>query len=482
MRVLENFINGAWVASSGTTLLDVKNPATGELLAKVPLSTSGDVDAAVQAAKAAFPAWRAVPPVQRARYLFKLKGVLDAHREEVASICTSEHGKTFSESYNDFGRGIENIEHACGIPSLLMGQNLEDVASGIDTRVLRQPLGVFAAITPFNFPPMVPLWFLPYAVATGNTFVLKPSEQVPLSQRRIFELMQQIGLPNGVVNLVNGGREVVESICEHPDVKGVSFVGSSNVAKIVYRKCGETGKRVQALGGAKNFIVIMPDADMERAVQNAVESCYGCAGQRCLAGSVIVPVGDAYERVRELFLEHAKKLVLGDGKVPGTTLGPVISAAHKDRVLSYIEKGLQEGAKLLLDGRNATVDGLPDGNWIGATIFDDVRPGMVIAREEIFGPVASIMRAKDLDEAIRLANASEYGNAASIYTTNGKAAREFGARVEAGMVGVNIGVAAPMAFFPFGGQKASLYGDTKAHGGAGVDFYTERKIVIERWF
>jgi len=482
MRVLENFINGAWVASAGTTLLDVKNPATGELLAKVPLSTSADVDAAVQAAKAAFPAWRAVPPVQRARYLFKLKALLDQHREEIAGICTSEHGKTFSESYNDFGRGIENIEHACGIPSLLMGQNLEDVASGIDTRVLRQPLGVFAAITPFNFPPMVPLWFLPYAIATGNTFVLKPSEQVPLSQRRIFELMQQIGLPNGVVNLVNGGREVVESICEHPDVKGVSFVGSSSVAKIVYRKCGETGKRVQALGGAKNFIVIMPDADMERAVQNAVESCYGCAGQRCLAGSVIVPVGDAYERVRDLFVEHAKKLVLGDGKAQGTTLGPVVSRAHKDRVLSYIEKGIQEGARLVLDGRNATVEGLPDGNWIGPTIFEDVRPDMVIGREEIFGPVACFMRAKTLDEAIRLANASEYGNASSIYTTNGKAAREFGARVEAGMVGVNIGVAAPMAMFPFGGQKASLYGDTKAHGAAGVDFYTERKIVIERWF
>ncbi|MDC0748704.1 CoA-acylating methylmalonate-semialdehyde dehydrogenase [Polyangium mundeleinium] len=482
MRVLENFINGAWVASTGTTLLDVKNPATGELLAKVPLSTSADVDAAVQAAKAAFPAWRAVPPVQRARYLFKLKSLFEQHREEIAGICTSEHGKTFSESYNDFGRGIENVEHACGIPSLLMGQNLEDVASGIDTRVLRQPLGVFAAITPFNFPPMVPLWFLPYAIATGNTFVLKPSEQVPLSQRRIFELIQQIGLPNGVVNLVNGGREVVEAICEHADVKGVSFVGSSNVAKIVYRKCGETGKRVQALGGAKNFIVIMPDADMERAVQNAVESCYGCAGQRCLAGSVIVPVGDAYERVRDLFIAYAKKLVLGDGKAPGTTLGPVVSGAHKDRVLSYIEKGIQEGARLVLDGRNATVEGLPDGNWIGPTIFEDVRPDMVIGREEIFGPVACFMRAKDLDEAIRLANASEYGNASSIYTTNGKAAREFGARVEAGMVGVNIGVAAPMAFFPFGGQKASLYGDTKAHGAAGVDFYTERKIVIERWF
>jgi len=482
MGVLENFINGAWVPSSGTTLLDVKNPATGELLAQVPLSTSADVDAAVGAAKAAFPAWKAVPAVQRARYLFKLKGLLDQVREELGGICTSEHGKTLSESMSDFGRGIENVEHACGIPSLLMGQSLSDVSSGIDTNVIREPLGVFAAITPFNFPPMVPLWFLPYAIATGNTFVLKPSEQVPLSQRRIFELIAQTGLPKGVVNLVNGGKEVVESLCGHRDVKGVSFVGSSTIAKLVYRLCGETGKRCQALGGAKNFIVIMPDADIERAVQNAVESCYGCAGQRCLAGSVIVPVGDAYEKVRDLFVAHAKALVLGDGSKAGTTLGPVISKAHRAKVLAYIEKGIAEGATLTLDGRDATVPGLPDGNWVGATVFEDVRPGMTIATEEIFGPVASLMRAKDLDEAIRLANASEYGNASTIYTQNGKSAREFAARIETGMVGVNIGVAAPMAFFPFGGQKGSLFGDIKAHGPAGIEFYTERKIVIERWF
>jgi malonate-semialdehyde dehydrogenase (acetylating)/methylmalonate-semialdehyde dehydrogenase len=482
MRVLENFINGAWVPSSGTTLLDVKNPATGELLARVPLSTAGDVDAAVRAAKEAFPAWRAVPAVQRARYLFKLRNLLDQHREEIAGICTSEHGKTLAESMSDFGRGIENVEHAAGIPSLLMGQSLEDVATGIDCDVVRQPLGVFAAITPFNFPPMVPLWFLPYAIAAGNTFVLKPSEQVPLSQRRIFELIAQTGLPAGVVNLVNGGKDVVEAICAHQDIAGVSFVGSSNVAKIVYRRCGETGKRVQSLGGAKNFIVIMPDADMERSVANACESAYGCAGQRCLAGSVIVGVGAAYERVREMVVANAKAVVLGDGKQPGVTMGPVISAAHKDKVLSYIEKGLQEGAKLLVDGRNAKVAGLPDGNWVGATVFEDVLPHMTIAKEEIFGPVICLMKAKDLAEAVELANASEYGNAASIYTTNGKSARDFSTRVQAGMVGVNIGVAAPMAFFPFGGQKGSFFGDTKAHGQQGVDFYTERKIVIERWF
>jgi malonate-semialdehyde dehydrogenase (acetylating)/methylmalonate-semialdehyde dehydrogenase len=482
MRVLENYINGAWVRSSGTTLLDVKNPATGEVLAQVPLSTAGDVDAAVQAAKAAFPAWSATPPVARARYLFKLREVFDAKREEIAAICTAEHGKTLVESRNDFGRGVENVEHAAGIPTLMMGQGLEDIASGIDCEVVRQPLGVFAAVTPFNFPPMVPLWFLPYAIATGNTFVLKPSEQVPLTQRRIFELIDGIGLPPGVVNLVNGGRDVVNAFCSNPGIAGVSFVGSSAVARHVHKACGEHGKRVQALGGAKNFLLVMPDAERGKATANLSESIYGCSGQRCLAGSVVVAVGDAYDWVKEGLLAAARSIVLGDGSKPGVTMGPVISAAHRDRVLSYIEKGLQEGAKLLLDGRGATVEGLPGGNWIGPTIFEDVRPGMVIATEEIFGPVACLMRASSLDEAIEIANRSEYGNASSIYTTSGKAAREFRHRIGAGMVGVNIGVAAPMAFFPFGGQKGSFFGDIKAHGPTAIDFYTERKVVITRWF
>jgi malonate-semialdehyde dehydrogenase (acetylating) / methylmalonate-semialdehyde dehydrogenase len=482
MRVLENYINGSWVKSSGTTLLDVKNPATGEVLAKVPLSPEGDVDAAVKAAHAAFPAWSATPPVQRARFLFKLKALFEEHKEEVAAICTSEHGKTLTESRNDFGRGIENLEHAAGIPTLMMGQSLADVATGIDCATLRQPLGVFAAVTPFNFPPMVPLWFLPYAIATGNTFVLKPSEQVPLSQRRVFELIAEVGLPPGVVNLVNGGKDVVNAFCAHPGIAGVSFVGSSAVARHVYRACGESGKRAQALGGAKNFLVVMPDAEMDRSVANVSESIYGCSGQRCLAGSVVVGVGEAYDRVREGLLAAAKAVVVGDGAKDGVTMGPVISAAHKDKVLSYIEKGIQEGAKLLLDGRGINVPGYPHGNWIGPTIFEDVKPGMVIATEEIFGPVACLMRAADLDEAIAIANRSEYGNAASIYTTSGKAARAFQHRIGAGMVGVNIGVAAPMAFFPFGGQKGSFFGDTKAHGPTAIDFYTERKIVITRWF
>ncbi|WP_437776413.1 CoA-acylating methylmalonate-semialdehyde dehydrogenase [Sorangium sp. So ce1097] len=482
MRVLENFIGGAWSRASGKTHLEVKNPATGEALAEVPLSTAADVDAAVKAAQAAFPGWSATPPVQRARYLFKLREIFDAHRDEIAAICTSEHGKTLSEARNDFGRGIENVEHAAGIPALLMGQGLEDVASGIDCHTIRQPLGVFAAITPFNFPPMVPLWFLPYAIATGNTFVLKPSEQAPLSQQRIFELIEQVGLPPGVVSLVHGGRDVVNAFCAHPDIAGVSFVGSSAVARHVYKSAAAAGKRVQALGGAKNFLVVMPDADRQRAVANVAESIFGCSGQRCLAGSVVVCVGDTHEAVREALVRHAKAIVLGDGSKPGVTMGPVISAAHRDRVISYIDKGVSEGATLLLDGRDAKVEGYPHGNWVGPTVFDDVRPGMVIATEEIFGPVACLMRARDLDEAIAIANLSEYGNAASIYTSSGRAAREFQHRVAAGMVGVNVGVAAPMAFFPFGGQKGSFFGDLKAHGPTAIDFYTERKIVITRWF
>ncbi len=481
MRVLQNYINGAWQASQGQTHLDVTNPATGEVLAKCPLGTAADVDAAVKAAQAAFPAWSATPAVQRARYLFKVQALFNQHKEEIAQICTSEHGKTLAESRNDFGRGIENVEHAAGAPSLLMGQSLSDIAHGIDCETIRQPLGVVAAITPFNFPPMVPLWFLPYAIVTGNTFVLKPSEQVPLTQMRIFELLQEAGLPKGVVNMVHGGRDVVNGICAHKDIAGVSFVGSSTVAKHVYQTASAAGKRVQALGGAKNFVVITPNADMDKAIANAADSAYGCAGQRCLAASVVVAVGSAYERVREGLVAAAKAVKLGDGMDPAVTMGPVVSAAHRQKVLGYIEKGIAEGAKLLVDGRNATVDGHPGGFWVGPTIFDDVKPGMTIATEEIFGPVLSIMKAKDLDEAIAIANRSEYGNASSIYTQNGKEAREFSLGIQAGMVGVNVGVAAPMAFFPFGGQKASFYGDTKAHGQTGIDFYTERKVVITRW-
>ncbi|MDH5492432.1 MAG: CoA-acylating methylmalonate-semialdehyde dehydrogenase, partial [Myxococcales bacterium] len=387
-----------------------------------------------------------------------------------------------AESLNDLGRGVENVEHACGMPALSMSQNLEDVSAGIDCNATRQPLGVFAAITPFNFPPMVPLWFLPYAIATGNTFVLKTSEQVPLTWMRMMRLLEQTGIPAGVVNLVHGGKEVVEGLCTHPDVEGVSFVGSTKVARIVYELAGRHGKRVQALGGAKNHILIMPDASMERSIANASASVFGCAGQRCLAGSVLVAVGDAYASVRAGIVKEAEQIVLGSGLDPETTMGPVISPESKARIEAMIEVGVGEGAELLLDGRGATIPGSEGGYWLGPTIFDKVRPEMRIAQEEIFGPVLCLMHAKDLDEAIEWTNASRYGNASSIFTQSGAAAREFKYRVAPAMLGVNIGVAAPMAFFPFGGSKDSFFGDTKAHGPDAIDFYTDRKVVISRWF
>ncbi len=480
---LKNFVNGAWVESSGRATTDVKNPATGKLLAQTPMSNAADVDVAVKAAQAAYPAWRNTPPAVRARALFKLKGLLDDAKDEIAKICTTEHGKTYAESFNDVGRGIENVEHACGIPTLMQGASLEDVAAGIDTATFRQPMGVFAAITPFNFPPMVPLWFLPYAVATGNTFVLKPSEQVPLSQRKIFELMQHAGFPDGVVNLVNGGKEVVETFCTHEGIEGVSFVGSTRIAKMVYETAGKNGKRVQALGGAKNFLLVDDTAVMEQAVQNACDSGYGCAGQRCLAGSTVVAIGNAYDRVRELMVKYTKNVVVGDGLDPKTTMGPVVSQHAKERIAGMIQKGVDEGAELLVDGRSLQPSaGYEGGFWMGPSLFDKVKPGMSIAKEEIFGPVINIMRADDLDSAIALMNSVPYANAGSIYTSSGKSARQFKQKAHPAMLGVNIGVAAPMAFFPFGGSKQSMFGDVKAHGPDAVQFFTDRKVVISRWF
>lgn len=478
---LQNFIGGSWISSSSPDYLDVVNPARGEVLAQVPLSTSADVDAAVDAAARAFPDWRATPVVERARYFFKFKTLLDDHAEELARIVTTEHGKTLSEARGSVKRGIECVEVACGMPSLMMGYGLEDIASGIDCDVVRQPIGVFAAVAPFNFPAMVPLWFLPFAVAAGNTFIIKPSEQVPLSQRRIIELLEQTGLPPGVVNLVNGGREVVERLCEHPGIAGISFVGSTEVARSVYRAAAAHGKRVQALGGAKNFMIVMPDADLERSIPIISESIYGCAGQRCLAGSIVLTVGDKHGEVLERFVDSARSLRVGDGLEPGVTMGPVISDRHRQRVLGYIRKGQEENARLVLDGTDVSVPQCPDGFFVGPTVFDQVRPDMAIGHDEIFGPVAAMMSARDLDEAVRIARAHPNANAISIFTSSGKAAREFRYHAPAAMVGVNIGVAAPMAFFPFGGSKDSFFGDLKAHGRDGVEFYTEKKVTISRW-
>jgi malonate-semialdehyde dehydrogenase (acetylating) / methylmalonate-semialdehyde dehydrogenase len=480
-KTLRNFVGGEWVAAAATESLEITNPATGESLGRVPLSGARDVDAAVSAARSAFPKWRETPPVVRARHLFTLKNLLEQHFEELAATVTRENGKTLDESRGSVRRGIENVEHACGIPTLMMGKTLEDIASGIDCETFRQPLGVFAAITPFNFPAMVPMWFWPYAIATGNTFVLKPSEQVPFSPTRIVELAVEAGIPPGVLNLVHGAKDAVTAILEHPGIAGVSFVGSSPVARIVYEGAAKHGKRVQALGGAKNHIVVMPDADMDRAVSIATESTFGCSGQRCLAGSVLVATGKAYEPFREKFVASAKALRLGNGAEAGTTMGPVVSAKHKEKVLGYVESGRKEGATLLLDGRGAKVEKHPRGHFVGPTIFDGVAPEMTIGREEIFGPVASLTHAATIDDAIAAVHRSSFANATSIFTTSGKAAREFRYRVGVSMIGVNIGVAAPMAFFPFGGTKGSFFGDLKAHGHDAIEFYTDKKVVISRW-
>jgi malonate-semialdehyde dehydrogenase (acetylating)/methylmalonate-semialdehyde dehydrogenase len=482
VQTLDNFIGGRWVHAQTDSFFDVHNPAVGDVIGRTPLSTSADVDAAVQAALRAFPAWRDTPVNARAQILYRFKALLEEHFVELARIVTTEHGKTLDEARGSVRRGIECVEVACGAPSLTQGAALEDIAHGIDCHVVRQPLGVCAAIAPFNFPAMVPMWFLPFAIASGNTFVLKPSEQVPLSQRRMVDLLQQCDLPPGVVNLVNGGAEVVNAICDHPGIRAVSFVGSTAVARHVYQRATHTGKRVQALGGAKNFVVVMPDADLEHSIGVISESFYGCAGERCLAGSVLVPVGDIHAETRDRLVASAKALKVGDGSLPGVTMGPVISAKHRDRVVSYIEKGVAEGASLVVDGRKTRVEDRPNGYFVGPTVFDRVTPGMSVGREEIFGPVASITPVKTLDEAIALMRAHPNANATSIFTRSGKAAREFSKHATASMVGVNIGVAAPMAYFPFGGAKDSFFGDLKAHGRDSWEFYTDKKVTITRWF
>jgi malonate-semialdehyde dehydrogenase (acetylating)/methylmalonate-semialdehyde dehydrogenase len=480
--VLDNFIGGRWVKAHAAEYFDVHNPAVGELIGRTPLSTAEDVEAAVTAATRAFPAWRDTPVNTRAQVLYRFKSALEQHFEELARLVTTEHGKTIDEARGSMRRAIECVEVACGAPSLMQGSGLEDIATGIDCHVVRQPLGVCAAIAPFNFPAMVPMWFLPFAIVTGNTFVLKPSEQVPLSQRRMTELLQQCDLPPGVVNLVNGGAEVVNAICDHPEIRAVSFVGSTAVARHVYQRATHAGKRVQALGGAKNFVVVMPDADLDRSINVISESFYGCAGERCLAGSMLVPVGDVHNDARDRMVEAARAIRVGDGIQPGVTMGPVISAKHRDRVLGYIERGVSEGAKLLVDGRQTRIADRPGGYFVGPTVFDDVSMRMSIGHDEIFGPVASIAPVRNLDEAIALMRSHPNANATSIFTSSGKAAREFAKHASASMVGVNIGVASPMAYFPFGGAKDSFFGDLKAHGRDGFEFYTDKKVTITRWF
>jgi len=479
--VVANFIDGQWTPSTAKETLLVINPATGDNLGSTPLSPAPDIAAAVEAAKRAFPPWRATPAVERARVLFRLKALLDQHHEELARTLTREHGKILPETMGEVRRGIENVEHACGIPTLMMGETLEDIAPGIDCETIRQPLGVFGIVTPYNFPVMIPLWFWPYAVATGNTVVLKPSEQDPLTHQRIMELAVEAGLPAGVLNVVHGGREAVTALLEHPDVQGISFVGSSSTARALYAKAAQEGKRVQALGGAKNFMVVLPDADFDGANNAIIDSVFGSTGQRCLAGSILVGVGNAYHPMRERLLDTASSLRLGYGLDDGVQMGPVISRPHRDRVVDLIGKGEQEGPRLLLDGRGASVPEYPDGHWIGPTVFEGVTPEMVLGQEEIFGPVAGLAQVNSLDEAVGLMHKVHYGNSTGIFTSSGKAARDFRYKAGISMIGVNIGVAAPMAFFPFGGARSSFYGDLKAQGRDAIDFYTDKRVVISRW-
>jgi malonate-semialdehyde dehydrogenase (acetylating)/methylmalonate-semialdehyde dehydrogenase len=480
MRVLQNYVDGEFVSSSSNEVLDVINPATEEVLAQVPLSNRADLDQAVASAKAAFPSWRRTPAAERAKYIFRFKNLMEEHLDEIATLVTQEHGKTFAEAQGDVRRGIDNLDVACGIPSLMQGESLEDVGRGIDCVSNRRALGVFGAITPFNFPAMVPLWFMPYAIATGNTFVLKPSEQVPLTQQRMFELWHQVGLPKGVIQMVHGAKEMVNGLCEHPDIVGVSFVGSTPVAKHVYETGTRHHKRVQALGGAKNFLVVMPDAEPEMTTQVLSDSCFGCAGERCLAGATLILVGQAYEIFKDRLVQKAKEIKVGNGLEPDVLMGPVISKAHKERVIGYIEKGVAEGAELLLDGRVGYENS--KGYFLGPTVFDKVTPEMTIGREEVFGPVLCLIKADNLDEAVAIIEKHELANTTSIFTQNGKWAREFAYNVSPSMMGINIGVAAPMSFFNFGGTKQSFFGDLKAHGKHGIEFYTERKVVISRWF
>jgi len=480
-RLLDNYIDGEWTpAQAATDVLDVLNPATGEVLARVPLSGASDLDLAVRAAREALPEWRGVSTIARARKLFELRERFVARQEDLARSVTTEMGKTLADARAEVARMIEMVEAACAIPTTMQGRVLEDVGRNIDAETVRQPVGVCAAIVPFNFPAMVPFWFLPFAIACGNTFVLKPSEQVPLTQQIAFEELDALGLPPGVVNLVNGGREVVEGILDHAGIDAVSFVGSAPVARIIYERAARKGKRVQALGGAKNHMVVMPDAVIDKTVEGIIASAFGAAGQRCMAGSVVVTVGDAHEQLMPPLIEASRALVVGDGLDQCSDVGPVISCAARDRIRDWISRGEADGAKVVLDGRGASGD--PNGSYMGPTILDDVTPEMDIAQQEVFGPVLCVISAPTLDEAIGIVNSSRFGNGASIFTESGASVRRYRHEVQAGMIGVNIGVAAPVAFFPFSGWKDSFLGDLHAHGTDAVEFYTRKKTVTSRWF
>jgi len=479
---LKLYIDGEWVESESTDVHPVMNPAKDEVIAEVPFATKEEVERAIEAAKEAFEKWRELPMPSRIQYIFKLKNVLEEHAEEISRITTQNHGKIIDESRGETRRLIENVEAACAVAySLSKGEHMDQIATGIDETLIREPLGVFGIIGPFNFPALVPFWFMPYAIVLGCTVVIKPSEITPVPMHWAMKVMEKVGLPPGVVNVVHGSKDVAETLITHPDVEGVTFVGSTRVGRHVYKLAGEHGKRAIVQAGAKNFIVVMPDANLEKAIPTLMGSFFGNTGQRCLSGANLVAVGDIYEPLKKKFVEAASRLKLGYGLDESVNMGPVVTKRAKERIIGYIEKGIEEGAKLILDGRNVKVEEYPNGYFLGPSVFDDVTPDMTIAKEEIFGPVACILRAENLDEAIEMINRSNYGNEACIFTSSGKWAREFRRRVQAGNIGINIGIAAPMAFFPFAGMKDSFFG--VLHGQIDcVDFFTDKKVVITRWW
>lgn len=479
---LKNYINGSWHESAASHYVDVQNPATAELLAQTPLSPPSEVETAAKAAAKAFDGWRRTPATQRIQHLFKLKDLLEEHFDDLARTITVENGKTLDDARGEMRRAVENVEVACGIPMMMQGDFSEDIARGIDEYMIRQPLGVVASICPFNFPGMIPFWYLPYALATGNTTIIKPSERTPMTMAKAFRLLEQAGFPPGVVNLVNGGPETVNAILDHPLIQAVTFVGSTPVARHVYSRASANGKRVQAQGGAKNPLIILPDADPELTSRIVMDSVFGNAGQRCLAAANIVMVANAGEIFKPIFAEAAEKRVVGSGLDQGVDMGPVISPQSKARIQDLIQTGVNEGASLLVDGRDPVIAGYENGFFIRPTILDQVQPGTTLATTEIFGPVMSIIHRQSVEDAIQLVNSGKYGNMACIFTSSGAAARKFRYEAQAGNIGINIGVAAPMAFFPFSGWKESFFGNLHGQGKHAVEFFTQTKVVVERWF
>ena len=480
MEIL-NYINGEWIKPEGRECMDVINPATGELLAQTPLSGKEEVEAAAQAAAAAYATWRKVPAQERIQYLFRLRDLMKANNDEIARTITRECGKTFEEARAEMVRAIENVEVACGIPMMSKGEITEDIAPGIDEMMLRQPVGVCATIAPFNFPGMIPFWYLPYALATGNTYVVKPSERVPMTMQVIFKLVEQAGFPKGVINLVNGSKDAVDAILDHPAIRAITFVGSTNVAKYIYARAAANGKRVQAQGGAKNPVIILPDADMNMATTIVADSAFGCAGQRCLAVSLAVTVAEARNQFVEMICDAASSRKVGYGLDEGVQMGPVINPVSKQRIEQLIGVGAGEGVSIPVDGRGTVVKGYENGSFVRPTVLMDVQPGSEMWKTEIFGPVLSLMHVNTIEDAIQLANSHAYGNQASLFTSSGTAARKFRNEVDAGNIGINIGVAAPMAFYPFSGWKDSFFGDMHGQGSDAVEFFTQKKVVVERW-